>query len=84
MECGLESLEYRRLVIDLHFTYKYVVSKEIIIDHQLFVLENNDRSLRRHEYILRSPIRNSTKITNQSLLYTKRQALSVSLSSAYH
>ncbi|EGT39874.1 hypothetical protein CAEBREN_12997 [Caenorhabditis brenneri] len=70
MECGLESLEYRRLVINLHFTYKYVVSKEIIIDHQLFVLENNDRSLRRHEYILRSPIRNSTKITNQ--LYSNR------------
>ncbi|EFP11661.1 hypothetical protein CRE_27736 [Caenorhabditis remanei] len=65
-ECDLKSLEHRRLCIDLIFTYKLMVTKEIIIDDPIFEFLDHSR-LRRHRYYLKSLTTNSNKLSSQIL-----------------
>ncbi|EFP10859.1 hypothetical protein CRE_31008 [Caenorhabditis remanei] len=65
-ECDLKSLEHRRLCIDLIFTYKLMVTKEIIIDDPIFEFLEHSR-LRRHRYYLKSLTTNSNKLSSQIL-----------------
>ncbi|CAP28314.1 Protein CBG08501 [Caenorhabditis briggsae] len=68
-ECQLSSLEYRRLYNDLVYTYKIIVSKEIIMEVPIFEIFNHAGSLRRHKYYLKSLIKNQQKyLLNFSLI----------------
>uniref|UniRef100_A0A1I7V3Z2 NR LBD domain-containing protein n=1 Tax=Caenorhabditis tropicalis TaxID=1561998 RepID=A0A1I7V3Z2_9PELO len=51
-EYNLESLEYRRLISDLVFMYKTLVSREVDIAHNLFISPHYHNCLRRHSYYI--------------------------------
>ncbi|EFO92078.1 hypothetical protein CRE_13720 [Caenorhabditis remanei] len=68
LHCHLESLERRRLLLDLSFMYKLLVSKEIIIPNISFVKFSNVSNLRRHNFHIRSLLSNSSKIGSQFLI----------------
>ncbi|CAP23152.1 Protein CBG01962 [Caenorhabditis briggsae] len=91
-ECQLSSLEYRRLYNDLVYTYKIIVSNEIIMEVPIFEIFNHTGSLRRHKYYLKSLIKNSTKISSQFLsnrvircwtLFTRRSVSGEALVSGF-
>ena len=67
IECNLKSLEYRRLITDLVFTYKLIVSNEICMEDPIFELISHTGTLRRHKYYLRSLLKNSKKLSCQTL-----------------
>ncbi|EFO95251.1 hypothetical protein CRE_08695 [Caenorhabditis remanei] len=63
----LESLEYRRLLNDLVYLYKIIVSKEFYSPNLLFTLFPNLKSLRRHPFHIRSLLSNNSKFGAQYL-----------------
>ena len=65
--CGLDSLELRRLVFDLVFIYKSIISREIYCANALFTFIPSVKSLRRHPFYLRCNIKNSNKSSSQFL-----------------
>uniref|UniRef100_A0A8R1EDU0 Reverse transcriptase domain-containing protein n=1 Tax=Caenorhabditis japonica TaxID=281687 RepID=A0A8R1EDU0_CAEJA len=65
--CGLETLEYRRLIYDLVHLYKCIVSKETTSSNNLFILLPELKSLRRHKYYIRCSLLNDSKCSTQFL-----------------
>uniref|UniRef100_A0A8R1IG11 Reverse transcriptase domain-containing protein n=1 Tax=Caenorhabditis japonica TaxID=281687 RepID=A0A8R1IG11_CAEJA len=70
----LESLEYRRLIFDMVFIYKSLVSKELYCEDGLLTCFTNFTTLRRHPYYLKCNLANSSKtyqqyISNRSLRF---------------
>ncbi|EFO84347.1 hypothetical protein CRE_15119 [Caenorhabditis remanei] len=63
--CGLKSLELRRLICDLVYIYKTIISNEIYSRNSLFTFYPNMKSLRRHPYYLRCNLKNNNKINSQ-------------------
>ncbi|CAP32570.1 Protein CBG13846 [Caenorhabditis briggsae] len=60
---NLESLEYRRLLSDLVFMYKTLVSQEIAIAHNLFIVPFHHNHLRRHPYYISCTLKNASKLS---------------------
>ncbi|EGT44568.1 hypothetical protein CAEBREN_17288 [Caenorhabditis brenneri] len=65
--CNLETLEKRRLLLDLSFLYKLIVSKEVLIYDHSFISLPSLCKLRRHPHFIRSNISNSSKPLSQFL-----------------
>ena len=64
--CDILSLEHRRIIIDLVFMYKILVSKEVRIYNDVHIsLPRFSNNLRRHPYYIKSKLSNSTKNTCQ-------------------
>ena len=64
--CKLTSLEYRRLISDLVFLYKIIVTKEIRSNFN-FLSFPPLPNLRRHPFCFRSNIKNTDKLLSQLL-----------------
>ncbi|EFP04018.1 hypothetical protein CRE_27617 [Caenorhabditis remanei] len=64
---GLESLELRRLINDLVYLYKILVSNEFYSPNHVYTSFTHFQSLRRHSYHIKSILSNKTKFGSQYL-----------------